>query len=70
MRVYTLCYCVQYHSIFENITVNIVTVVHRRKEQGVIEQKGYCLEGQPLAALDGITGVINPHLDLPSKQVE
>ena len=57
-------------SLFENITVNIVTEVHWRKEQGVIEQKGYRLEGQPLAALDGITGVINPHLDLPSKQVE
>ena len=52
-------------SWFENITVNIVTEVHSRKEQGVIEQKGYRLEGQSLAALDGITGVINPHLDLP-----
>ena len=34
------------------------------------KMRSLCLEGQPLAALEEITGGINPHLDLPSKQVE
>ena len=40
-----------------------------RKDRGM-SCVGDGLEGQPVAALDGITGGINPHLDSPSKQVK
>ena len=36
----------------------------------VSDTRGDCLEGQPMAALDGINRGINPHLILPSKQVD
>jgi len=40
-----------------------------RKDRGT-SCVGDGLEGQPVAALDGITGGINPNLDSPSKQVK
>ena len=50
------------------ILLNILIEVRGEKNKG--SQNEGLLEGQLLAALDEITGRYQPHLDLPSKQVE